>query len=361
MKAKRPTLDEQRSVKAILEREKLAQASDASTVESLAHDGASSGNLVDEEELLELATLDLNDPNWMAQLSSERLEKFHRILASGALDEAIHPWIPWWYRDTLSPKITLISQDTPEEEDSEDDESSMEPSLSPPILDPIPSLASLTKIKPSPLLANNVLEVLYAYAYTKRLYNGDWEEENGPEAVEMVISLSEVLRENAVYKDLKDACRRPLEMSLRNSESLVSGAFSISVLDDVRRIVSHGPQFVMAALSELHGHFLEATRDESQDRAKANSKSAGKGPTLSQMQKKLLFFLVWTNECSKDVLPSVELGIKTVLSEYDQPSENLSTPTSNEDSKWVIPNSSPNTLPQAKEPLKKGPKIVEIS
>jgi hypothetical protein len=35
-------------------------------------------------------------------------------------------------------------------------------------------LASLTKVEPSPLLRNNLLELLYAYVFTMLQFNGDW-------------------------------------------------------------------------------------------------------------------------------------------------------------------------------------------
>jgi hypothetical protein len=35
-------------------------------------------------------------------------------------------------------------------------------------------LASLTKVEPSPLLKNNLLELLYAYVFTTLQFNGDW-------------------------------------------------------------------------------------------------------------------------------------------------------------------------------------------
>lgn len=361
MRSKKPSIQEQQAVKAILERERLAQASDASTIESLARDGATSGEFVDEEELLDLAALDLDDPNWMSQVSAKQLERFHRVLASGALDDVLHPWVPWWYRDTLSPKITVIQNETQEVHPEEEPDEALEPSPSPSIIDIIPTLASLTKIKPSPLLANNVLEVLYAYAYTKRLLNGDWEEENALEAVEMVISLSEVLRENAVHKDLKDACRRPMEASLRDAENRVSGLFTTSVLEDARKIISHGPSFVMAALSELHDLFLVTSRDESRPTQKQPSNDVKKVPTLSQMQKKLLFFIVWANECSKDVLPSVEVGINHIISESEQLSSTPAMTQKEEDSRFIVtaPTVSPSSPSSTK--VKRTPKIVELS
>ncbi len=39
---------------------------------------------------------------------------------------------------------------------------------------PLPLLASLTKVPPSPLLQWQLLDILYTYCFVMRLYNGDY-------------------------------------------------------------------------------------------------------------------------------------------------------------------------------------------
>ncbi len=41
----------------------------------------------------------------------------------------------------------------------------------------LPGLASLTKAQPSPLLRWQLLEVLYAYCCSLRIFHGDWQQE----------------------------------------------------------------------------------------------------------------------------------------------------------------------------------------
>lgn len=340
-------------MKAILEREKSAQASDASHVTAMASNNLSSDEALDDDELLELAALNLDDPNWMSQLSANSISKFHRLIASGALDDVYHPWVPWWYRDVITPKIQIIEPEDSIEDDKDDfDENSVfssEPAPSPPLMTNIPTIKSLTTVTPSPLLANHALEMMYAYTYTKRMFNGDWDEENSYDAVEMVIILSAVLRENSVYKDLKDALRRPLETSIHNSETFVSTPFSISVLHDVLRIVSNGHLFLVAAFSELHDTFMAVTRQETEKTAPRAKPKV----TLSQMQKKLLFMTAWANECSKEILPALQAGVQLVMSEYQQiPSEQ--PPMTKDDS--LVSN-----MTETKPKPKQGPKIEVIS
>jgi hypothetical protein len=318
-------------MRAMLEREKVARGLDESLIDRVAQDEAPSLSHSaedDEDELLELATLDLSDPDWISKLSAKQIAKFHSVLASGALDNVLHAWIPWWLNDRLTPSITLLSNPDQEDtqEDEEDETPTDTPAPSPPIMANIPSLDSLTKIKPSPLLINNLLEILYVYAYVKRLFNGDWEEENATEATEAIIQLCAVLRENIVFRDLKDACRTPLEASLSSHEFFVSPTYSTSILNDLLKLVSHQADFIKAALSELQDLFLAASA--SPQFAPTNSSSTSSklsGPstkslksvaTVSQMQKKLVFMIAWANEVSQDVISAAKLGVAAVISEF---------------------------------------------
>lgn len=357
----------------MLEREHAAQAADASHIDHLLNPESSTSDFAEhDDELLELAALDLDSPNWMESLSANQLAKFHSLLASGTVDNVIHPWVPWWLRDTLTPKIQVLEDNSTDEDDGSDsasaDENTLEPAPSPPLLNPIPSLASLTKIKPSPLLANNVIEVLYAYAYVKRLFNGDWDEENCLDAVDLVVATSKVLRENHVYKELQEACRTPLEATLANPESFVSAAFSTSVLNDVLLIVSHGPPFLKAALSELNATLLAALAVEqslSPDSSSTSSPSSSRSTkrpktkvTLSQMQKKVVFFIVWANECADELIPALELSLKALTEYY---SSMTPKQTHQHQESPDILTSMTSTASSKPTENKKRPKIEELS
>lgn len=305
-------------MKAALEREKEARAKDASVVRELAEEE-------DEEELLELAALKMEeDPEWMKKVSRKTLEKFHGLIAGGVLEGAFQQWVPWWHRDTLTPKIELVNEgeeekdgeEGEEEQEEKDEPFTGEPSPSPHILSHIPTIASLTKINPSPLLANNVVEVLYSYVYAKLTFNGDWEDENASEALDIVIAISSVLSENAVYKDLAEACRRPLETSLSHPETRSSPAFSFSVLREMITLLSKGHLFVLAALSDLHYTFLHVLSLQASNPSPSSRKPLKGHATPSQMQKKLLFFISWTHERGSEMIPSLLLGVRSFLSNY---------------------------------------------
>lgn len=57
---------------------------------------------------------------------------------------------------------------------------------------PLPLLTSLTKAIPSPLLQWQLLDVLYAYCFLMRLYNGD------PESDPQVVSFPGQLRKQLI-------------------------------------------------------------------------------------------------------------------------------------------------------------------
>lgn len=302
-------------MKAVLEREKAALASDASKLDQLQQDD-------EEEEMLELASLNLDDPDWVNHVSAKTLAKFTALIAGGALDSVFHQWVPWWTRDKLSPIIEVLPAESVEEDaesDGEIDDASLgQPAPSPPICTNIPKISDLTKIKPSPLIAFNVTEVVFCYVYVKQLYNGDWDEENADEALEAVIALSSVLRENYVCKNAVEAIARPVELAPNSREVFVSSTFSLAAIRDTLTLVSKGHLFLLAALSELQSTFISCNAKQSALPPSTRSKSSKKVSTLSQMQMKITFFISWANELAQEAIPELELGIRTVLSNYEQ-------------------------------------------
>lgn len=62
----------------------------------------------------------------------------------------------------------------------------------PPIENDLPQLAALTKRPPSELLVFHVVNVLYGYCFTMRLYNGD-PEDDALEALSVLFDLCEAL------------------------------------------------------------------------------------------------------------------------------------------------------------------------
>ncbi|KAK9853612.1 hypothetical protein WJX84_000043 [Apatococcus fuscideae] len=149
-------------------------------------------------------------------LSPEELRRFQQGLASGQLGSLLQPWQPWWLsgaasRLRLTPGGTRAVQPLDGPSSPQMDVSSSPSVLSAqlqespaavisaadaavpePPRESLPSLSMLTKAQPSPLLRWQLLEIVYAYCCTLRVFHGDWQDEP-EEAVEMAQALAPTL------------------------------------------------------------------------------------------------------------------------------------------------------------------------
>lgn len=247
----------------------------------------------DDEEDLEarLQGLDLeNDTKTVwNKLTNKEKKEFERLMAGGELSTLVEVWTPWW-----NDKV-LIS------EMNERKEKTRIPAIQKNITD-ISTL--LSKGKPSADLKNNVINVLYAYCFVCRLYNGD--HLSFPiEVTKEVLSVSKVLRDTAVCGSPPEAIQMCFQcLQNRYKENLTSRQFNISMIEDVIRIIQGPSQYdplqsVMAALSELillfHKAMSELTTDikkSKEEKTRFENKDLKKKVFISL--KKVEFLLSWT-------------------------------------------------------------------
>lgn len=247
----------------------------------------------DDEEDLEarLQGLDLeNDTKTVwNKLTNKEKKEFERLMAGGELSTLVEVWTPWW-----NDKV-LIS------EMNERKEKTRIPAIQKNITD-ISTL--LSKGKPSADLKNNVINVLYAYCFVCRLYNGD--HLSFPiEVTKEVLSVSKVLRDTAVCGSPPEAIQMCFQcLQNRDKENLTSRQFNISMIEDVIRIIQGPSQYdplqsVMAALSELillfHKAMSELTTDikkSKEEQTRFENKDLKKKVFISL--KKVEFLLSWT-------------------------------------------------------------------
>lgn len=247
----------------------------------------------DDEEDLEarLQGLDLeNDTKTVwNKLTNKEKKEFERLMAGGELSTLVEVWTPWW-----NDKV-LIS------EMNERKEKTRIPAIQKNITD-ISTL--LSKGKPSADLKNNVINVLYAYCFVCRLYNGD--HLSFPiEVTKEVLSVSKVLRDTAVCGSPPEAIQMCFQcLQNRDKENLTSRQFNISMIEDVIRIIQGPSQYdplqsVMAALSELillfHKAMSELTTDikkSKEEKTRFENKDLKKKVFISL--KKVEFLLSWT-------------------------------------------------------------------
>lgn len=164
--------NEERLMAALMLIERMDSKSAASSSASAAISNA---------ELLELQSL----------LPPAMLKDFQRSIVDGRMSAWLARWKPWWRSDlqlhTEGGDADSATRAPPKEQDLTPllwslpsvqisvvaDESDDAPPNAPPMPDGVPAFSSLFPGSPSPLLPVHLIELLYAYAYSLMLYNGD--------------------------------------------------------------------------------------------------------------------------------------------------------------------------------------------
>ncbi|XP_063425358.1 zinc finger HIT domain-containing protein 2-like [Mytilus trossulus] len=195
----------------------------------------------DLEARLEGLDLETDSKTVWNKLTDKEKKEFERLMAGGELSTLVEVWAPWWNDKVLISEMNDRKVKT------------RIPAIQKDITD-ISTL--LSKGKPSADLKNNVINVLYAYCFICRLYNGDHMSFQ-IEVTKEVLSVSKVLSGTAVCGSPPEAIQMCFQcLQSRDKENLTSRQFNISLIEDVIRIIQ-GPsqydplQFVMSALSEL--------------------------------------------------------------------------------------------------------------
>jgi hypothetical protein len=158
---------------------------------------------------------------------------------------AIEPWDAWW--------ISHVVSNPPSPHD------------------PPPSA--------SPLLPNHLVDILYSYCYTMRLYNGDVSA-CFSEACDVMLSISTVLTTTAKVESIRAAFRNCIENSKR-PDIFVEYQWQVEVVHDVELCLQTRAH-VCRALSEA----IAITREAKQKKANL----------------KLQFFFAWAPALTTDVL-----------------------------------------------------------
>ncbi|KAG8176164.1 hypothetical protein JTE90_012954 [Oedothorax gibbosus] len=219
----------------------------------------------------------------------------------------------WWTKKTLS----LVTDDESSASIVEDDVAPR-----PPYPLSTKKLSELTSATPSNCIQNNLVNVLYSYAYLCRLYNGDLRDFLG-EVVDLLFTLSPVLSEGYNYssleESLQDSIRKIMESDSKNPVGYVK-----SIVTDIEAILQ-GPTngkastFVLCALHDIKLLFLEL-KDEYKDKSK-HDKSLKR--RLLLVVKKIEYFMSWSLEY-EETLKNISSDILLVMlpdliPESDQP------------------------------------------
>eukprot|EP01119_Soliformovum_irregulare_P017078 TRINITY_DN5026_c0_g1_i1.p1 TRINITY_DN5026_c0_g1~~TRINITY_DN5026_c0_g1_i1.p1 ORF type:complete len:282 (+),score=72.61 TRINITY_DN5026_c0_g1_i1:508-1353(+) len=219
----------------------------------------------------------------LTKLTKQQLEDFQRDITSGRIQDILEQWIPWWEQ-----KVTDDRPQVPKN---------------------LPALTTISTATPSPLLPFLLVDILYSYAFVQRLMNGDVEDDV-MECVATIMELSSVLKSNAVYHSGQEAIYRCIETA--NQPSLFnSAAFSVMIIDDVTHLlIGTNP---LSAMFDLNQIFLSALEIASQEKGSKEKKKQ-----ILNCQRRVFYFLLWSQDLKEDQLDAIRSSIETISIEQKE-------------------------------------------
>lgn len=174
---------------------------------------------------------------WQRLTSSEQ-QQFSQLIQSGHVGHLFSLYSAWW--ETFTSVVDTVEKP---------------PSQKPSVLKGLPPLSTLMKdVKVSPSICYNLLNVLYAYVYVVRLYNGD-HMELAVQASQVVLDISGTLSSNASFCTVHDGLHVAITTVQQRKDLLMSYESSVSVMRDVAYILCHPKTHicqVLEALSDLY-------------------------------------------------------------------------------------------------------------
>ncbi|KAH7839199.1 hypothetical protein Vadar_001005 [Vaccinium darrowii] len=237
-------------------------------------------------------------------LSAEEKKRFRRAVASGELSRLIEPWEPWWLKPSAR-KISLSREGTQLVQPLSNEELVTSPQHGPesdPAQDippgpetPLPSINKLSTTEPSPLLAVHLLDIIYTYCFTLRLYNGDWQSDPVGSAL-MVLSVSSVLGEGGQPESVSEALSHCLEQTCSPAFRHTGGLqFGLGLLDDVMALLSLGGPALVCSLCDLR-RLIQAAEGELKSEKHRKSRRGETRCKLKLAEKKIYFLMCWVHE-----------------------------------------------------------------
>ncbi|XP_075233384.1 zinc finger HIT domain-containing protein 2 [Lycorma delicatula] len=247
-----PNVDSQKKMLEILKR----------LHENVIDDGDEDGDLDSDDDVVDdndndlvdrLKDIDLNDTDKVWNKLTDREKKeFEELLKSGDVSDILPKFEPWWnYRDDR--KII----DLEEISYFENVHKKKCPNINEKSVTP---LYKISKISPAPTVCYNLMNVLAAYSFIVRYFNGDHFEFIN-EATILLISISNNLSSNQNFDDFESAVQNVF-LEISNCQQLSAMLCDRNeIKKDVVKIIN-GPDinnnafYVLAALSDIHLLFV---------------------------------------------------------------------------------------------------------
>lgn len=271
----------------------------------------------DLEQRLQGCDLDSDDAQglWERLTDAER-QRFLRMVQEGSLAKIIPPWTPWWtYRRAprrlveeigASSAAASADQDCPGDDD--DDEQQAARMHLPPMVQCIRPFGELSAKPPPVCLRYNLLNMLYAYIYVLRRYNGD-HRSLAVSCVEDIVSISEVLDAAANFPSVLEALCAAMSRVRQLSDLYQSAEYCGAVAEDLVMLLDgpepdrHTAEYVLRALSDMESLIRDAQKE-----IVAGTEQMRDKKKLSVLRKKLSFYLSWAASYGRqlaDLIPEV--------------------------------------------------------
>ncbi|XP_056636801.1 zinc finger HIT domain-containing protein 2 [Diorhabda sublineata] len=212
-----------------------------------------------EEELLDigerLAGINLDDAEkvWEKLTETER-QDFVSFLKSEDIANLIPSWQPWWLYH--SKKVEVV-------EESEEYKNNC------PKLCDIKDFSALTSKTPAVCIKYNLINILTAYAFTVRYFNGE-HFDFPKESVSCMVTISLTLKRDQKFEDFETAVKS-VEMECVNSDWIVSDSENIQTMrQDINNILN-GPKksdatfYILCALSDLKNLLVKSLQTSEND------------------------------------------------------------------------------------------------
>ncbi|XWS50141.1 hypothetical protein CRYUN_Cryun12cG0063300 [Craigia yunnanensis] len=257
-------------------------------------------------------------------LTVEEKKRFQRAVASGELSKMIEPWDPWWLKPAagvicLSKDGTRLVQPMANQEASVSLEEHLETNESSGILlgpeTPLPSLRKLISTEPSPLLAVHLVDIVYSYCFTLRIYNGDWQSDAIGSAM-VVLSISCVLGQAGQPDTVRETLSYCLEQTCSPAYRHIGGLqFGLALVDDVASLLSLGGPALICMLCDLQRMILAGERELKSEKQRKLRKSEIKSK-LKLVERKVYFIMCWVHEQPREAWSSLAAIVRAEKSSF---------------------------------------------
>lgn len=272
---------------------------------------------------------------WSVLTDKERKE-FESAVKSGEISKVINIWVPWWSvrkdkeRRMKIEEVHEANHVTRESPSIPEGVNKNRCHQVPTVKRNIPPLNSLIRTSsPHVNVKFGLIDVLFAYAYVLRLYNG-CPEDALEQAVESLLQLSPVLSQNAMFESVESAVHSSLNLVQHSKDLYCSEEWShLSLIDVVALINGHTNcegqrvNFVECALSHLCRLFTRGKQ-----KLKENSEKQQQATALSKSiwlaKKKAEFFLAWVHSninILHSLAPSIQLLHNEVMASHKRHKE----------------------------------------